>query len=206
MISIWPWSRISELTMEVLRQRGIACKVREERDWFQMVAKTWEGNSDADNRWRERAEFFEANATEHNRSRRGWKWLYEQKCEQWQYLAGQIRWVDDLYDNTFQRLTEEQVRRDGWERKGHDQETEIVALMGQVRQSDGNTQRVEAERDALHQQLEEVRGQRNMLERDSKVQKQRRETMNATIERLEAALRDAQHNDQRDSRGRFTSG
>ena len=181
MISIWPWSRINELTTEVLRQWGIACKVREERDSFQMVAKTWEANSDAD-----------------NRSRRGWQWLYEQKCEQWEFLEREIRWVDDLYDNTFQRLTEERGLRDGWEQTARENEAEIVDLMGQVRQSDGNTQRVEAERDEALQAVDHLREDRDRLQR-------RVDLQHAAIERLEVGLKDAQRNDQRDSRGRFTS-
>ena len=186
LISIWPWSRINELTMEVLRQRGIACKVREERDWFQMaLAQTWEANAtEYNNRWRERAEFFEANATEHNRSRRGWKWLYEQKCEQWEREITSARLMGDALDADFdimqtmrKELTEVRGLRDGWEQTARE-------LGSQVQQGDHNLQRVEAERDALHQQLE---------------------VKEATIERLEATLKDAQRNDQRDSRGRFTS-
>ena len=136
MISIWPWSRINELTMEVLRQWGIACKVREERDWFQMVAKTWEENSDAD-----------------NRSRRGWKWLYEQKCEQWLFLEREIRWVDGLYDNTFQRLTDALGLRDGWEQTAGELQAQVDRLQGHVQQGDDNLQRVEAERDEALGQL-----------------------------------------------------
>ena len=62
---------------------------------------------------------------------------------------------------------------------GSGERIRIVALMGQVRQSDGNTQRVEAERDALYQRLE---------------------VKETTIERLEGALKIATANDGRDSR------
>ena len=197
--------------------------------------------------WRERAEFFESNATELNHSRRGWKWLYEQKMQEWAELVRYKRWYweadkiitniaterDDLCDqrDAALRMTkdwhetnlalqsrtsqgrdenyrsyqqertsnltlqsrlddallswdEERARGAGWQLTAHDQETEIVALMGQVRQSDGNTQRVEAERDTLYQRLE---------------------IKETTIERLEGALKIATANDGRDSRGRFTS-
>ena len=218
---MWPWSRINELTMEVLRQFGIACKVREERDWFQMVAKTWEANSDAD-----------------NRSRRGWKWLYEQKCEQWsraavareenyraykeaglrfadlmdrradeweglatkwadalteerglrdgwEQTAGELevelaRWKDMFHrtsqgrdanyrsfqqelrtnramqarlDDALTSWTEERGLRDGWEQTARENEEEIVALMGQVAQSDSLHQQVKI-KDATIERLE----------------------------------------------------
>ena len=77
MISIWPWSRINELTMEVLRQRGIACKVRSERDCALDELDRVEAVAFA-------VEDYQVERINQvDRSRRGWKWLYEQKCEQW---------------------------------------------------------------------------------------------------------------------------
>ena len=87
-------------------------------------------------------------------------------------------------DDALLSWDEERARSAGWEQTARENESEIIVLMGQVRQSDGNTQRVEAERDALHQRLE---------------------VKETTIERLEGALKIATANDGRDSRGRFTS-
>ena len=201
-----------------------------------------------------------------HRSRRGWKWLYEQKCVDWEFqmqendrlsdhaahvfeanknlaedsahwqsrldealldwgrerglrdgweqTAGELevelaRWKD-MFHRTSQgrdenyrafqqelRITralqarldealvnwdEERGRRVGAEQTANDQEFEIVALMGQVRQSDGNTQRVEAERDALQGLHDDAV---NWLTEKAKEGRVR----DATIERLEAEVK-----------------
>ena len=50
-------------------------------------------------------------------------------------------------DDTVKALTQVRGLRDGWEQTARENESEIVKLMGQVRQGDNNLQRVEAERD-----------------------------------------------------------
>ena len=258
MISFWPWGLIKHLQSEKLRNhsaiRGWSGRVEEQsaiirnladeleqmemsrdayrqvgqelkgqRDWFQQFAQHWSNLE----------HIHRGHLVPLDRSRRGWKWLYEQKCEQWQYLAGQIHWVDDLYADTFQRLTEALGLRDGWEQTARENESEIVALMGQVKQSDSNTQRVEAERDEALQAVDHLREDRDRLQRRVDLQHsaiglleaewdalqglhndallwvsekdEQGKIKDATIERLEAEAKRLGANDQRDSRGRFTS-
>ena len=129
-------------------------------------------------------------------------------------------------DEALLNWTEERGLRDGWEQTAGE-------LQAQVRQSDGNTQRVEAERDEALQAMEHARNASMdfLKERDAAValanravatgerahadwltEEQRNDTLRqqlevkeATIERLEAALKAAQRNDQRDSWGWFRS-
>ena len=117
--------------------------------------------------------------------------------DSWRIIAG----------NSFQQLTQERGLRDGWEQTAGE-------LQAQVQQGDNNLQRVEAERDEALGHVESLGDKLHSVERGKE----------ATIERLEAALKDAQHvyerdikevkgslrkaerNDHRDSRGRFIGG
>ena len=139
--------------------------------------------------FQERAEFFEANATELNRSRRGWKWLYEAKCGDWaEALKENLQWqsvigmIEDGYNHMKAEaqlvITQERALRDGWEQTAGE-------LRAQVRQGDDNLQRVEAERDEAIQAVDHLREGRDRLQR-------RVDLQHATIERLEAAIKEAQ--------------
>ena len=132
---------------ELERERDYAwegCRWAEtEARHYRMVAKTWEANADAD-----------------NRSRRGWRWLYEAKCAEWAEAVKENRtWqvaidlIERAYNGTItrhqQQLTQERGLRDGWEQTAGE-------LQAQVRQGDNNLQRVEAERDEALGQLLDV--------------------------------------------------
>ena len=141
-------ARVNGFWLEAARQLD---RCYGERLHFQMVAKTWETNADDD-----------------NRSRRGWRWLYEAKCAEW---AGAIRDVHNIIrmsDLLRQGLTQERGLREGWEQTAGE-------LQAHVQQGDSNLQRVEAERDEVIQ------------DRDGWLQLT--VTKENTIERLEAQVR-----------------
>ena len=75
-----------------------------------------------------------------DRSRRGWRWLYEAKCAEWEATRHLRDSWRIIAGNSFQQLTQERGLRDGWEQTAGE-------LQAQVRQGDNNLQRVEAERD-----------------------------------------------------------
>ena len=170
-------------------------------------AQTWAANSDSD-----------------NRSRRGWKWLYEQKCEQWELWVKGARHfqvvckVCEINAEEDQRIiTEERGLRDGWEQTAGELQAEVdrlnaslsieifdrgglvavnESLQAQVKQSDGNTQRVEAERDEALQRLDLALANINEFLRQIEIKE-------ATVERLEAEVKRLARNDQRDEMGRY---
>ena len=78
--------------------RQVGQELKGQRDWFQMVAQTWETNSDA---------------VDH--SRRGWKWLYEQKMQEWAELVRYKRWyweADKIITNIATERDDLCVQRD----------------------------------------------------------------------------------------------
>ena len=230
MISIWPWSRINELVIEGLRQWQVG---QEQKAAASLMSSAREADFDIMKGLREgiarlegqvlqlgsiervhlrTIEILGDKAVAARRSRRGWKWLYEQKCADWEFQMQENDRLSDHAAHVFEanknlaedsahwqaRLDEallnwkelhdlettlkEAQSNDGWERTARENESEIVALMAQVKQSDGNTQRVEAERDALQGLHDDALKWVTEKAKEGRVKE-------ATIERLEAEVK-----------------
>ena len=110
---------------------------------LQMVAKEWEKNADAD-----------------NRSRRGWRWLYEAKCAEWAAEVQFVRMSMACTETWENRFVAERGLRDGWQQTAGELQYEVThwmnALTEERKQADNNLQRVEAERDEALGQLLDV--------------------------------------------------
>ena len=143
-------------------------------------------------RYSRNADFWAERGNDTDRSRRGWRWLYEAKCAEWvRAVEAAKEWElreleTDEYaellatklDDTEKALTEARGLRDGWEQTAGE-------LQAQVQQGDNNLQRVEAERDEAIQAVDHLREDRDRLQR-------RVDLQHATIERLEAQVRQYQ--------------
>ena len=105
----------------------------------------------------------------------------------------------------WQEVTEKQESRlDGWERKARERGIEIVALMGQVAQSDSlhqqvkikdaTIERVRAERDETLQAVDHLRDDRDTLQRRVDLQHSAIERLEAEVKRLRGVGDERAHN------------